>query len=458
MTIFCSNDIQFINCNNEILTFCENNFKLSNPNYIKMLRLNKSVYNIPKFLYLYKKVGDNVIIPRGLYNIIKSNFNLSLYETIFDLAPNYNFTPINISSELYAYQVNAMNILVKSKNGILVAPTGSGKTQIAIGYILKMGLRCLWITHTIDLLKQSYNRASQYIAKSQLGIISAGKVHIGSAITFATIQTLSKLDSNALKYEFNIIIVDECHRVAGTPTKFQMFYKVINSLASQYKFGLTATLHRSDGLERTTTSLLGDIVHNIDFKNVACKLVRPTVKSINTNIKLNQTCFDDFGLLDYNKLLTYLSSCTERNELIIKHILSNRENSNLILANRIDILQNLYNMLPDDEKSKGIVFTSKLSKKIRGESLELMCDGTYKYMFATFSLAKEGLDIPILDRLYLVNSSKDKAVITQSIGRIMRQYNSKTESIIFDFIDDYKKAKRDSITRRAYYKNQNCIF
>ena len=108
--------------------------------------------------------------------------------------------------------------------GIALAAELSGKT--------------LWVTHTQDLLNQSYERAAQYFPKNTLGKITAGKVMIGSHMTFATAQTLCKLDLSRYEYVWDTVIVDECHRLAGTPTQVTMFYKILNSLAARHKYGL----------------------------------------------------------------------------------------------------------------------------------------------------------------------------------------------------------------------------
>lgn len=73
----------------------------------------------------------------------------------------------------------------------------------------------MWLTHTADLLSQSRERAARYMDKSMIGTITEGKVNIGSGITFATVQTMCKLDLAQYRDMWDVIIVDECHRVAG---------------------------------------------------------------------------------------------------------------------------------------------------------------------------------------------------------------------------------------------------
>ena len=118
---------------------------------------------------------------------------------------------------------------------------GSGKTQTALEMIARLGLKTLWITHTIDLLNKSYERAKNNFEDVGLGKIANGKIGIGTHITFATVQTLKSMDLQSYADTWDCVIVDECHRVCGTPAKAGMFYKVINKLVARYKYGLTAT-------------------------------------------------------------------------------------------------------------------------------------------------------------------------------------------------------------------------
>lgn len=88
-------------------------------------------------------------------------------------------------------------------------PAGSGKTETALELIARLGYRALWCTHTLDLLNQSYTRAKNKLENVGLGRITGGKVELGSHITFATIQTLSKMDLSEYSDMFDVIVVDE---------------------------------------------------------------------------------------------------------------------------------------------------------------------------------------------------------------------------------------------------------
>ena len=88
-------------------------------------------------------------------------------------------------------------------------PAGSGKPETALELICRLGYKALWIASTIDLINQSYNRANNKIENVGLGKIVGGKINIGTHITFATVQTLAKMDLDGYVDEFDVIVVDE---------------------------------------------------------------------------------------------------------------------------------------------------------------------------------------------------------------------------------------------------------
>ena len=183
---------------------------MANPEYENKLRLGLWVGNTPQELKLYRTSGDSIIIPYGVEKSLYHAFpNLANVPTKRIFAEN---KPVNYNADikLYDYQENAVSSLIQSEGGILQSKAGSGKTRMGIATICRMGKKTLWLTHTNELLNQSYNSAAEFIDKKLLGKISAGKMQISEGITFATVQTLSKADLNALRYEWDMIIVDEC--------------------------------------------------------------------------------------------------------------------------------------------------------------------------------------------------------------------------------------------------------
>ena len=417
------------------------------------------VGNTPEYLHLYGIHGNKWILPFGVLRNILPMVNTDDIKTDFQTAEKIDY---GCKVPLYDYQEKAVEEVYWKQYGILQSAAGSGKTQMGIALIAKLGKRALWLTHTKDLLTQSKDRAKQYMGEALLGTITEGKVNIGKGITFATVQTMCNLDLAQYKDVWDVIIVDECHRVAGTPTAVSQFSKVLNSLAARHKYGLSATVHRSDGLIKATFALIGDVVYTVPTEAVADKIMKVGINPVPTGIGLTRACLNTDGTLNYAKLIGYLAESESRNELICKCLVEERDKPALILSDRLGHLESLMTMLPADMQADAVMvsgkMTTKKGKAEREQAIADMRSGAKRYLFATYSLAKEGLDVPRLERLYMATPQKDYAVITQAIGRIARTSKGKADPVVYDFVDDIQYLVKAYKKRCTTYRKNGCYF
>ena len=459
MTVTVGSTITVENPSQELIQWCSQNLKISNPDYAKKLRMHFWLGNTPKELCLYEIHGDNLILPFGvLRDILPYVSSAKVFRTFTGRAKaNYE-----CSVPLYGYQQTAVEVLREQRYGILQSPAGSGKTQMGIALMAELGLKTLWLTHTLDLLNQSRRRAELYMSSDLIGTITEGKVNIGSGVTFATVQTMCRLDLEKYRDVWDVVIVDECHRCSGTPTAMTQFYKVLNNLAARYKYGLSATVHRSDGTIKATYALLGKVVYTVPEEAVAERVMKVGIKPCFTKIRLSRECLNTDGTLNYAKLITYLCEDFTRNHYISARIAANAEHSSLILSDRLEHLKTLMSALPRSMQEKSVMIsgkmTSKTGKAAREQAIEDMRMGKKKYLFATYSLAKEGLDIPRLERLYLTTPQKDYAAVTQSIGRIARTFEGKEAPVCYDFVDDAGYFVKAYKKRCSIYRKNGCYF
>ena len=459
MRIVIGSEIRVKGASRALQKWCTENLVIPNPEYASRARRGLWIGNTPKFLWLYRLEDTDLLLPTGTGKQLRAFLDQD-DEVRLDLA-DHGRIPFAGSVPLYDYQEAAMDAMVKNGCGILKSPCGSGKTQMGIALAARLSRKTLWITHTQDLLNQSMERASQYFDRSGMGVIAAGKVQIGSHFTFATVQTLCKLDLDQYRYTWDVIIVDECHRLSGSPAQVTMFYRVMNHLAARYKYGLSATVHRSDGMIKSTLAVLGEVAYEVPDEAVEDKTMKVRIVQIDTGIRAGRCCLDTDGTLEYSKLLPYLTENEERNQQIVKDMVRNASCWNLVLSDRLEHLRTLMGMLPDEYRSLAVMIDGKMtSKRARAErikAIEDMRSGKKHFLFASFSLAKEGLDIPRLDRLYLTTPKKDYAVVTQSVGRIARTFPGKTEAICYDYVDDIQFCQNQYRRRRTHYRKAGCI-
>ena len=457
--ITVSNVITIDKPSSALLSWCTKNLRLRNPEYDKKVRMHFWLGSTPEWLYLYEVHGDKLVLPFGTLRDIIPMIKVNDITMNFPVATNVDYC---CEIPLYDYQREAVDEMYWSRYGILQSAAGSGKTQMGIALIAKLGKRALWLTHTKDLLTQSKQRAEQYMDKSLLGTITEGKVNIGEGITFATVQTMCNLDLTKYKNLWDVIIVDECHRVAGTPTAVSQFSKVLNSLVARHKYGLSATVHRSDGMIGATFALLGSVAYTVPEEAVADKIMQVGIYPVPTGIGISRECLNTDGTLNYTKLISYLCESESRNELICEYLIDERDKPSLILSDRLGHLETLMSMLPADMREGAVMvsgkMTTKKGKAEREQAIADMRSGVKRYLFATYSLAKEGLDIPCLERLYMATPQKDYAVITQSVGRIARTHPGKHDPICYDFVDDIQYLVKAYKKRCTTYRKNGCYF
>ena len=439
-----------------LMTWCKDNLILTNPDYQKKVRMHLWTGNTPKQLFLYSMNGGDLILPFGCLRSILPYLEGDM-KKLFKKPKKVAFGG---KVPLYDYQEEAVAAMLINHYGILQSPAGSGKTQMGIALATALGVKTLWLTHTKDLLTQSKTRAEQYINPDMLGTITEGKVSIGETMTFATIQTMCKVDLDQYRNEWDCIIVDECHRVSGTPTAITQFSKVLNSLCARHKYGLSATVHRADGLIKATYAMIGEVVWTVPDAAVQSRVMTVDVEPRGTGVGLSTIFLNSDGTVNYARMINYLTEHKERNQIILDDLIANSDHYNLVLSDRVDHLKYLYSQLPPALKAQAAVIDGKMTtKKLKAERTQVIEDmrtGDKRYLFATYSLAKEGLDIPRLDRLYLATPQKDYAVIVQSVGRIARTFTGKQQPVAYDYVDNIRMLIKSYKKRCTSYRKCGC--
>lgn len=418
-----------------MLEWCRIALVVDNPEYEKKIRMGLWVGSTPRRFYLYEKTDKYIAIPFGCIHRIHEAFPDMSMRSCIQAQERVNY---NNRIKLYEYQKNAVQAILERKNGVLVMPCGAGKTQTGLEVISQIGMKVLWLTHTQDLLNQSMNRAKAVLGvdPKSYGTITGGKIDIGSSITFATVQTASKIDLTPYKNEFGVIVVDECHRAVGTPTKAMQFYKVLSNLSCRYKIGLTATPKRSDGMSRTMFSLIGDVVYEVLRSEVVNTTCPVEVKQIETGYVPNADvilCGD--GTINYSGLVEDLTHNEKRFNAVRDEI--NKHKCMLVLGNRVEYLKRLSDAYTGTSTCLSALGNSKAAKNQRKEALRMLNTGELDTVFATYQLAKEGIDVPNLRYVVFATPEKDEATVTQAAGRVARRSDWKEKGVVIDFVDKF---------------------
>ena len=173
-----------------------------------------------------------------------------------DAARDYDPSPwrLQVTKEAFPHQVEALKAWWDAGGrGVVVLPTGTGKTHLASMAIEKAGRPTLVVTPTIDLMNQWYDELTLSFG-AEVGLLGGGYYDI-KPITVTTYDS-AYLNMERLGNRFGLIVFDECHHLPG-PT-----YGLAATCAiAPFRLGLTATPERADNAHTHLDQLIGPVVY-----------------------------------------------------------------------------------------------------------------------------------------------------------------------------------------------------
>jgi superfamily II DNA or RNA helicase len=161
---------------------------------------------------------------------------------------------LQIAKEPFPHQVEGIKAWWQAGGrGVVVLPTGTGKTHLANLAIEKAKRPTLIITPTIDLMNQWYDELTLTFA-AEVGLLGGGYYEI-KPLTVTTYDS-AHMHMRRIGNKFGLIVFDECHHLPG-PTYSE---SAICALAP-FRLGLTATPERADFAHEQLDGLIGPIVY-----------------------------------------------------------------------------------------------------------------------------------------------------------------------------------------------------
>jgi superfamily II DNA or RNA helicase len=165
------------------------------------------------------------------------------------------------------YQVAARNAWLKTRRGVVVMPTGTGKTFAAFLCIERVDRPTLVVTPKIDLMVQWAQELERAFG------IEVGMV--GASVFDYKPLTVTTYDSAYIHLErwanrYGLVIFDECHHLPG-----MSYMEAANAALAPFRLGLTATPERADGGDQLFPQLIGPIVYRLDITDVAGEFLAP---------------------------------------------------------------------------------------------------------------------------------------------------------------------------------------
>ncbi|AEF80282.1 TOTE conflict system archaeo-eukaryotic primase domain-containing protein [Leadbettera azotonutricia] len=419
----------------------------SNPEFYRAQAMRLPTWNKPRILYCYEFFPEYIGLPIGCLSELTKIFDFYHITPQFQDKQNHG-TPINVSfqGELYAEQKAAADAMAINPTGILSASTAFGKTVIALWLIVHRKVNTLILVHRKQLLDQWVERIQQFlnIPKTEIGCFSGAKKKRTGIIDIAVMQSISKKGNVAdWVKDYGQIIVDECHHISASS-----FESIIRKCPAYYRLGLSATVTRKDGQQPIVIMNLGDIRYSVRQSNT--QFIQKVIPHY-TEFQLPAT---EDKPLEIQDIFRHLWMDENRNRQIIQDIVAafTEGREILVLSERIDHLALLEEALLRFTDYLFVLKGGLGKKQLKTimENIQNEPSDAHRIILATGKYLGEGFDLPCLDTLFLVFPFSWKGTLIQYAGRLNRTYYGKTETRIYDYVDE-----KVPVLLRMYNKRVN---
>ena len=203
-----------------------------------------------------------------------------------------------------------------------------------------------------------------------------------------------------------------------------------------------------DGLIRCMFALLGKDIYKVTPYQVRQNLCDVDVTFLDTDYTPDyDVVLASDGTLQYTSLITDMIEDSERNQMIAENVKAVPGKS-LVLTDRVSHVAVIKQLLGE----KAIMLTGRIGRKEREMALGAILSGQADYLVATYAIAREGLDIPCLNNLFLATPKKDFASVVQAAGRVARKSDGKVCGHVYDYVDNFGMLRGWAKKRAGFYK------
>lgn len=324
------------------------------------------------------------------------------------------------------YQEDGILECVRYEQGIVKAPTGSGKTLMALAVLPRLGQRALVVVRDRNLLEQWRDRATDNLGLrlKDIGICRGGKRTVGQHLTLALQQTLysKSFPLEDFAKQFGAVIVDEVHDTAARTVN-----ETIDAFPARARLGFSADHTRKDRKECLIEDQFGRVIYEVGKKHLERQgsIVPVVVRLVPTEFKADWYAKAPSEQRDFTRLVTEMSTDPERCKLVrrvVLELVASGAVPALVFTHRREHAVRLAEReLPADGVPTGLLLGSAGNADQFEESKALLLSGVLKVAVGTFKAVGQGIDIPnVMSGVCATPIGENPQFFGQVRGRICR--------------------------------------
>jgi superfamily II DNA or RNA helicase len=354
------------------------------------------------------------------------------------------------------YQLESISSSLRFRRGIILSPTGSGKSLVIyliIRYLLDVKhQRVLLIVPNISLVEQMWSDFEEYGWKERdkrSSILYSGKEMQTKELLISTWQSVYKRPPEFFE-SFGALLLDECHTVAKSVSIAELCKKCVNA---NYRVGFTGTLppERIDHL--TVQSYLGPQLFSSTSSEMIDKGILSQAVVASLILRYPEHIVEEMKRTSYEEEEQFVTSTPLRMQVfdfIFSH--TPKGENFLVLCQKIEHLKAIEKYLEtklSDEYSLYVIY-GEVSAKEREAIRKLTDERSNVIIIGTHATMSTGINIKRLHNVIFASSYKSKVKVLQSVGRGLRLHSSKERLILWDVVDDLSWMSTRGTKKRNY--------
>jgi superfamily II DNA or RNA helicase len=383
----------------------------------------------PQIIKNLQRVRENLVsIPIGREDLIPNGY---------EMVDKRVMVPVDFPEFKFVLRESQQAVYDElDDSSIINAWVSWGKTFTGLAIAGKLKQKTLVITHTVPLRNQ-WAKEVEKVYGITPGIIGSGTWNADPCIVVGNTQTLYR-NIDRIRKMFGTIILDEMHHVSS-PT----FSKIIDTSHARYKIGLSGTIERKDGKHVVFRDYFGNKV----FKPPKENFMTPTI-----NVYRSEVRFMDGANIPWANRVNNLANNEEyvHSVSLLASYYAARGHKVLVVSDRVHFLKTCTELVGE----KAICVTGEVPHEEREALIDEINYGNKEILFGTQAIFSEGISVNSLSVLILGTPINNEPLLTQLIGRVIREQEGKLSPIIVDIHLKGKTATRQASNRMGYYMKQ----
>jgi superfamily II DNA or RNA helicase len=355
--------------------------------------------------------------------------------------------------------------------GVVVLPTGAGKSHVALMAIDDRRRDALVVAPTLDLVTQWYDLLRTSF-RTEVGVVGGGE-HVVRPLTVTTYDS-AFIHMEHLGDRFGTVVFDECHHLPG-----ESYSLAAQACLAPFRLGLTATPERADGRHELLGELIGPLVHRSEVGELTgsyladYRLERILVELTDderAEYERARSVYRDFvraqGIrMGGEKGWSEFVKRSARSEAGRRAMEAYQRQRSLALAapSKLDYVDHLLHV---HRHERALLFTERndsayeMSRRFlvpvithqtrvteRSEILSGFAAGDYSVV-ATSKVLNEGVDMPEASVGIVISGSGSVREYVQRLGRILRKRGSK-RAVLYELVANDTSEMHASRRRRT---------